>query len=205
MAMNVTVEKQKDGTYIAYNTDSDGLSLIGTGDTVNEAKDDFFNSMQETVQACKDAGIDVPPVLDEEPAFKFDISSLFEYDSDKNGISFNIAALTQFLGRASCASTNSLLTRKGGIRISWKKAHVPLLVIPDGIDKKMVAKELNLQGKTVRAIDMADVIPLDDNEKLIAILKGMESNRCALWNWRVASIIGLAAALGFIAGYIITK
>ena len=79
MAMNVTVEKQKDGTYIAYNTDSDGLSLIGTGDTVNEAKDDFFNSMQETVQACKDAGIDVPPVLDEEPAFKFDISSLFEY------------------------------------------------------------------------------------------------------------------------------
>lgn len=137
--------------------------------------------------------------------FSEEISSLFEYDSDKNGISFNIAALTQFLGRASCASTNSLLTRKGEIHISWKMAHVPLLVIPDGIDKKMVAKELNLQGKTVRAIDMADVIPLDDNEKLIAILKGMEINRCALWNWRVASIIGLAAALGFIAGYTITK
>ena len=69
MAMNVTIEKQKDGTYIAYNTDSDGLSLIGTGDTVNEAKDDFFNSMQEVIDTCKETGIAIPSFLEEKPNF----------------------------------------------------------------------------------------------------------------------------------------
>ena len=69
MAMNVTVEKQKDGTYIAYNTDSDGLSLIGTGNTVNEAKDDFFNSMQEVIDTCKETGIAIPSFLEEKPNF----------------------------------------------------------------------------------------------------------------------------------------
>ncbi len=47
MKFQVSIEKQSDGTYIAYNTNVDGLSLIGVGNTVNEAKADFFNSMKE--------------------------------------------------------------------------------------------------------------------------------------------------------------
>lgn len=121
MAMNVTIEKQKDGTYIAYNTDSDGLSLIGTGNSVNEAKDDFFNSMQETVEACKDAGMDVPHALEEEPTFKFDVSSLFEYYS-----MLNVSAFARYLG------INEALLRqykKGGTYISESQ----LKRIEDGI------------------------------------------------------------------------
>ena len=119
--MNVTIEKQKDGTYIAYNTDSDGLSLIGTGNTVREAKDDFFNSVQETMEACKEAGIGIPPALDEEPVFKFDVSSLFEYYSV-----LNVSAFARYLG------INDALLRqykKGGTYIS----EAQLKRIEDGI------------------------------------------------------------------------
>lgn len=56
--MKVTIEKQKDSTYIAYNTDYDGGSPIDTGNAMSEAKDDFFNSMQEMVEACKEAGME---------------------------------------------------------------------------------------------------------------------------------------------------
>ena len=43
----MTIEKDKDGTYIAYNVDESPYTLIGRGATVKEAKADFANSMQE--------------------------------------------------------------------------------------------------------------------------------------------------------------
>lgn len=93
MKLIVTIEKQKDGTYIAYNTNGDEVTLVGTGNTVSEAKDDFFNSMQETIEACKENNIPVPESLNEEPVFKFDIASLFEYYS-----MINVSALARYLG-----------------------------------------------------------------------------------------------------------
>lgn len=93
MNMNVTIEKQKDGSYIAYNTNDDAVTLVGTGNTVSEAKDDFFNSIQETVEACKENNIPIPESLSEEPVFKFDIASLFEYYS-----MINVSALARYLG-----------------------------------------------------------------------------------------------------------
>lgn len=93
MKLNVTIEKQKDGTYIAYNTNDEGVTLVGTGDTVGEAKDDFFNSMYEMALACKENGIAVPESLNEEPVFKFDIASLFEYYN-----MINVSAFARYLG-----------------------------------------------------------------------------------------------------------
>lgn len=67
--MNVIIEKQKDGTYLAYNKDGNGVSLIGEGNTVSEAKDDFFNSMQEVIDTCKETDIAIPSFLEEKPNF----------------------------------------------------------------------------------------------------------------------------------------
>ena len=58
MKMTVTIEKQSDGTYIAYNTEENESSLIGTGATVSEAKDDFFNSIQEVIETLYYKGLD---------------------------------------------------------------------------------------------------------------------------------------------------
>lgn len=91
--MKVSIEKQSDGSYIAYNTDGEHCVLIGTGDTVKEAKEDFFNSIKEVSADYTERGQAVPEELQQEPEFHFDISSLFEFYS-----MFNVSALGRYLG-----------------------------------------------------------------------------------------------------------
>lgn len=91
--MKVSIEKQSDGTYIAYNTTGDMVQLIGTGDTVKDAKEDFFNSVEEMKGSYIGRGASVPVELSEPVDFNFDISSLFEYYS-----MFNVSALGRYLG-----------------------------------------------------------------------------------------------------------
>lgn len=89
----VSVEKDKDGTYIAYNTDDNGFTLLGRGSTVAEAREDFFNSVRETEEAFRQMGREVPGVLTEEPEFRFDLSSLFEYY-----YVINVSAFARYVG-----------------------------------------------------------------------------------------------------------
>lgn len=67
--------------------------FIGTGDTVKEAKEDFFNSLEEVSSDYIERGQTVPAELTAEVEFHFDISSLFEYYS-----MFNVSALGRYLG-----------------------------------------------------------------------------------------------------------
>lgn len=91
--MKVSIEKQSDGTYIAYNTTGDKVQLIGTGDTVKEAKEDFFNTIEEVKESYIDLGDKMPACFSEDIEFRFDLSSLFEYYS-----MFNVSALGRYLG-----------------------------------------------------------------------------------------------------------
>ena len=91
--MKVRIEKQSDGTYIAYNTSGEKVTLIGTGDTVKEAKEDFFNTIEELRQSYIDTKDPVPVFLDDPVEFHFDLSSLFEYYS-----MLNVSALGRYLG-----------------------------------------------------------------------------------------------------------
>ncbi len=111
--MKVSIEKQSDGSYIAYNTTGEKVQLIGTGDTVQEAKEDFFNTIEEVKESYIDLGDEMPPCLDEDIEFRFDISSLFEYYSI-----FNVSALGRYLG-----INESLMRqyRKGDTPISDKQ------------------------------------------------------------------------------------
>ena len=111
--MKASIEKQSDGTFIAYNTSGNKVQLIGTGRTVKEAKEDFFNSLDEVIQTYKEIGDDVPDFLNEEIDFRFDISSLFEYYP-----MLNVSALGRYLG-----INDSLMRqyRKGDTPISDKQ------------------------------------------------------------------------------------
>lgn len=93
MRLNVSIEKQKDGTYIAYNTNDESVTLIGTGISVGEAKEDFLRSMKEVSEACEESGLDVSESLKEEPVFQFDVSSLFEYYN-----MINVSAFARYIG-----------------------------------------------------------------------------------------------------------
>lgn len=111
--MKVSIEKQSDGSYIAYNTTGEKVQLIGTGNTVKEAKEDFFNSIEEVKESYIDLGDEMPACLAEDIEFRFDISSLFEYYS-----MFNVSALGRYLG-----INDSLMRqyRKGATPISDKQ------------------------------------------------------------------------------------
>ncbi len=110
--MKVSIEKQSDGSYIAYNTTGEKVTLIGTGDTVKDAKEDFFNSIEE-VKATYGPNEAIPGCLSEPVDFSFDISSLFEYYN-----MFNVSALGRYLG-----INDSLMRqyRKGNTPISDKQ------------------------------------------------------------------------------------
>ncbi len=91
--MEVRIEKQSNGTYIAYNTTGDHVTLLGTGDTVSEAKKDFRDSYEGVKESYESRGDFMPVELTEEISFHFDISSLFEYYS-----MINVSALARYLG-----------------------------------------------------------------------------------------------------------
>ncbi|MDE6479253.1 MAG: hypothetical protein K2L45_03210 [Muribaculaceae bacterium] len=91
--MEVKIEKQSDGSYIAYNTTGDYVTLIGTGDTVSEAKEDFKASYNGVKESYESRGSFMPTELTEDIDFHFDLSSLFEYYN-----MFNVSALGRYLG-----------------------------------------------------------------------------------------------------------
>ena len=91
--MEVKIEKQSDGSYIAYNTTGDYVTLIGTGDSVSEAKEDFKASYDGVKESYESRGSFMPTELTEEIDFHFDLSSLFEYYN-----MFNVSALGRYLG-----------------------------------------------------------------------------------------------------------
>lgn len=91
--MTVAIEKQKDGTYIAYNKDCDKFTAIGSGDTIVEAKEDFFNSVEEIKEVYQEHGDEIPAELLEEPVFEFDLASFFEFYSF-----INVTAFAKMIG-----------------------------------------------------------------------------------------------------------
>ena len=119
----VTIEKDSDGTFIAYNTDESPYTLVGRGGTVKDAKADFMNSMQEVKASEEEREGAAAPILSAAPVFKFDLSSLFEYYS-----MLNVSAFARYLG------INETLMRqykKGNTYIS----DVQLQKIEDGLHR----------------------------------------------------------------------
>ncbi|MCH5319393.1 MAG: hypothetical protein J1E38_06750 [Paramuribaculum sp.] len=91
--MKVSIEKQSDGSFIAYNTTGDFVTLLGTGATVEDAKSDFVTSFNVIKESYSSRGDFMPEELTEDIEFNFDVSSLFEYYS-----MFNVSALARYLG-----------------------------------------------------------------------------------------------------------
>ena len=69
------------------------MQLIGTGDTITKAKEDFFNTIEEVKDSYTELGDEMPACLAEDVEFRFDLSSLFEYYP-----MINVSALGRYLG-----------------------------------------------------------------------------------------------------------
>lgn len=118
----VSVEKQSDGTYIAYNKECTSTA-IGTGNSVNEAIADFRNTLQEMKDFSEEEGVPVPDVCLKEPVFKFDVSSLLEYYTVLNATAFakriglNPTLLRQYKRGGTYISTNQLKRIEDGLHV----------------------------------------------------------------------------------------
>jgi predicted RNase H-like HicB family nuclease len=100
------IEKGKDGTYGVFTPDIDH-TIIGSGGTVAEAKEDFVNSVNEMILSYTENGKAIPKELQGISfEYKYDLASLFDY--------YNWINVTQF---AKIAGINSGLMRqyKAGI------------------------------------------------------------------------------------------
>ena len=72
------IERGEDGIYGVYAPELENV-IIGSGDAVAEAKDDFENSYKEMVEAYIDGGKAIPNELkDVEWEFRYDLSAFYE-------------------------------------------------------------------------------------------------------------------------------
>ena len=79
MKTTALIEKGKDGTFGVFTPDISSC-IIGSGDTVEEAKSDFENSVQEVFAAYKEHGDELPDELKGiEFEYKYDLASFFNY------------------------------------------------------------------------------------------------------------------------------
>ena len=73
------IERGKDGTFGIFTPDINH-TIIGEGNTVEEAKSDFENSIKEMILSYTETGRDVPDELqDIQFVYKYDIASMFNY------------------------------------------------------------------------------------------------------------------------------
>jgi predicted RNase H-like HicB family nuclease len=81
MTATALIERGKDGTFGIFTPDINS-TIIGEGNTVEEAKADFENSIKEIFQFYREDGKELPDELkDIQFVYKYDIASLFDYYS----------------------------------------------------------------------------------------------------------------------------
>ncbi|MDR0732740.1 MAG: type II toxin-antitoxin system HicB family antitoxin [Dysgonamonadaceae bacterium] len=79
MVTTALIERGKDGTFGIFTPDINS-TIIGEGNTVEEAKSDFENSVKEIIQFYQEDGIELPDELkDIQFVYKYDIASMFDY------------------------------------------------------------------------------------------------------------------------------
>jgi predicted RNase H-like HicB family nuclease len=79
MIATALIEKGKDGKFGIFTSDINSV-IIGEGNTVEEAKADFENSVKEILAMYAETGKQLPEELrDVEFIYKYDIASMFNY------------------------------------------------------------------------------------------------------------------------------
>ena len=80
MKFTAIVEKGEDGMYSIYVDGMKNHGLYGSGVSVEKAKEDMLNALNEMTEVYKEEGNSIPKELDN-PTFvyKYDIASMFDY------------------------------------------------------------------------------------------------------------------------------
>lgn len=201
------------GYKVLYTVSTNGESIFAIRDIESDSKDEsgrtipFLLTIVGTTD--KDAKIleKVASYASSHlESFSKELSKLFYYNADINGVVFRLSSINSIVKNISEEGNNSLLTIGGVQTIESKRGLVSLLVLPEGISKEMAIYEQNLKGKTVQAVSISQILPLDNQKKLVATLRGIKEVKTSIYtDRRVQYLVGGAIVLGFIVGYIFGK
>lgn len=201
------------GYKVLYTVGENGESILAIRDIESEARDESGRSIPFLLVIVgtteKDAEIleKVATYASSHlESFSGELSKLFYYNAEINGVVFKLSSINSIVRNISEDGNNNLLTTEGVHTIESKRGLVSLLVLPEGITKEMAITEQNLKEKTVRAVSISQILPLDNQKRLVAILKGIKEGNSSIYlDRRVQYLVGGAVVLGFMVGYFLGK
>lgn len=138
------------------------------------------------------------------------ISSTLGYDVEKNGLRFDVAALNIWVDKVTKGQKSTeVSTIERDLTISARKGAVSLLLIPDGVPSQTAINEQGLIGKNVVIVHASDILPLDEPQKLISLLrrhyaKQLQDSEKTMSDKRLKEL-AIAAGGGALLGLIIAK
>jgi predicted RNase H-like HicB family nuclease len=115
MVTTALIERGKDGVFGVFTPDINS-TIIGAGNTVEEAKADFENSVREIIQFYKEDGLELPDELKGiQFVYKYDVASIFDY--------YNWINVSQFAKKTGINPSLMRQYRMGKTYISEKQVH----------------------------------------------------------------------------------
>ena len=138
------------------------------------------------------------------------ISSTLGYDVEKNGLRFDVAALNIWIDKViKTQKSTEVSTIEKDLNISAQKGAVSLLLIPDGVPSQTAINEQGLIGRSLVAAHTSDILPLDNPQKLISLLrkhyaKQLQDSEKAMSDKRLKEL-AIAAGGGALLGLILAK
>lgn len=201
------------GYKVLYTVNANGESIFAIRDIESDSKDESGRTIPFLLVIVgttdKDAKIleKVATYASSHlESFSKDLSKLFYYNADINGVVFRLSSINSVVKNIAEEGNNNLLTIEGVQTIESKRGLVSLLVLPEGITREMAISEQNLKGKTVQTVSINQILPLDNQKKLVATLRGIKDVKASIYtDRRVQYLVGGAIVLGFIVGYFLGK
>lgn len=199
------------GYKVLYTHLSPNEYILAIRDIEGEAKDEEGRSIPFSI-VIAGSSIEDRSILDRLSAYVASnltttckiISAQFVYDAEKNGLCFHLENFNNWISRSIATSSGVVNSISRDYKIDAQKNEVALLIIPEGLTLGFAVKEQNLQEKKAIGIAINDVIPHDDQKKLLSIVKRMIQAQGSgiITNKTIWCLIGGVALIGFFLGYI---
>ena len=201
------------GYKVVYTVGTNGESVFAIRDIESDSKDESGRTIPflliivgTTEQDAKILEKVAAYASSRLESFSRELSRLFYYNAEINGVVFKLSSINSIVKNISEEGNNNLFTIEGVHTIESRRGVVSLLVLPEGISKEMAITELNLKGKTVKTVSISHILPLDNQKKLVATLRGLKDVKNSIYtDKRVHYLVGGAIVLGFIVGYFLGK
>lgn len=192
---------------------SNGESIFAIRDIESSSKDESgrdISFLMVIVGTTEDDAITLEKVTayasSHLETFCKELAGLFYYDAEKNGVVFKLSSMNAIIKRIASEANNTLLTIDGVKNVKAKRGTVSLLVLPEGLTKDFALAEQGIKGVPVQSVSISEILPLDNQKKMIALLQNINGVKKSLFtDRRILYIVGGSVFIGFLIGYFLGR